>query len=295
MSRFWAGAGSGSGSDDDDSDSDKSSNSSSSSSSNDNESSDDDSSSSSGDNNRGGAGNNAGGDRNNATGENRWLAFSDDEDSSDDDDARIVKSGKERAFEFFIKQTTQLRTAMKARDYYAIQTLFDDLAKAMIKAKAYLKTGVPRSLVRILVDLEDYIAERLTDKEQFKSLSARQSRALNRMKLTLKKHNKPYGVVIDAYRQNPDTPIVDDDDDDEDDDNAGGNAKASDDDDSSSSSSSSSSDSDDESAVVKSKGGKEDDSSDGSDSVRTTTVCSFFFDTGIRCWQHSFLPGVFCF
>jgi translation initiation factor 3 subunit C len=256
MSRFWAGAGSGSGSDDNDSDSDKSNSDSSNSSSDDNASSDDDSSADSNagngaDGNAGGAG---GGDRNNATGENRWLAFSDDEDSSDDDDARIVKSGKERAFEFFQKQSDLLRKAMKVRDYYEIQVLFDDLAKAMIKAKAYLKTGVPRSLVRILVDLEDYNAERLTDKEQFKSLSARQSRALNKMKLTLKKHNKPYEVVINAYRQNPDvtTPVDDDDDDDEPD-----IAKSSDDD---SSSSSSESDSDNDEKPTK-------DSDSDSDSV----------------------------
>lgn len=225
MSRFWApGAGGGSASDssdDDDSDnSSKSSNSSDSSSGSGggkNDRSDDDSSDD--DNNAGGGA----GDRNAASGENRWLAFSDDEDSSDDDDARVVKSGKERAFEFFQKQTTSLRGAMKARDYYAIQTLFDDLAKAMIKAKAYLKAGVPRFLVRILVDLEDYVTERLKDKEQFKSISARQNRALNKMKLTLKKHNKAFEVVMDAYRQNPDVPDEDDADedpavDDEDDD-----------------------------------------------------------------------------
>ena len=92
---------------------------------------------------------------------------------------------------------------MKARDYYAIQTEFDELMKSMIKAKAYLKEGVPKPLVRILVDLEDYNEERLKDKSQFKTLSARQGRALNRMKLTLKKHNKAYKIVIDAYRQNP--------------------------------------------------------------------------------------------
>jgi translation initiation factor 3 subunit C len=274
MSRFWAGAGSGSGSDDNDSDSDKSSNSDSSNSSSDNESSDDNSSSddSAKGNATGGAaggvaGATGGGDRNNATGENRWLAFSDDEDSSDDDDTRIVKSGKERAFEFFQKQTEQLRKAMKVRDYYKIQVLFDDLSKAMIKAKAYLKTGVPRSLVRILVDLEDYNAERLLDKEQFKSLSARQSRALNRMKLTLKKHNKPYTVVVDAYRKNPDiSPIDDEDDNDEPD-----IAKGSNDD----SSSSSESDDDDgkNKQITKSKvtAGSDDGSSDSdsdSDSVR---------------------------
>jgi translation initiation factor 3 subunit C len=136
-----------------------------------------------------------------ATGDNKWVAMSDDSDSSDE--VRVVKSGKERALDTFRKYIQNIRTAMKARDYYAIQTEFDELMKSMIKAKAYLQEGIPKPLVRILVDLEDYNEERLKDKEQFKRLSARQGRALNRMKLTLKKHNKAYKIVMDAYRKNP--------------------------------------------------------------------------------------------
>lgn len=133
--------------------------------------------------------------------DNRWVAMSDSDSS--DDEVRVVKSGKERALEAFQLHIKNLRAAMKERDYYQIQTEFDDLAKAMIKAKQYLAEGVPRPLVKILVDLEDYIAERLQDKAQFKKLSARQGRALNRMKLTLRKHNKAYQVVMEAYRANP--------------------------------------------------------------------------------------------
>jgi translation initiation factor 3 subunit C len=141
------------------------------------------------------------GGANKAAGDNKWVAMSDD--SSDDDEVRVVKSGKERALDTFKKYIQNIRAAMKSRDYYAIQTEFDELMKSMIKAKAFLREGVPKPLVRILVDLEDYNEERLKDKEQFKKLSARQGRALNRMKLTLKKHNKAYKIVIDAYRKNP--------------------------------------------------------------------------------------------
>jgi translation initiation factor 3 subunit C len=172
MSRFWAAGGS---SDSDSSGSDASSF----------YSSEDD-----------GNGNKAG-----AAGDNKWVAMSDDSDS--EDEVRVVKSGKERALDTFRKYIGTIRTAMKARDYYAIQTEFDELMKSMIKAKQYLQEGVPKPLVRILCDLEDYNEERLKDKEQFKKLSARQGRALNRMKLTLKKHNKAYKIVMDAYRKNP--------------------------------------------------------------------------------------------
>jgi translation initiation factor 3 subunit C len=167
------------------------------------------------------------------TGNNRWVDMSDSDDS--DDEARVVKSGKERAIDTFNKHISVIRKAMKDRDYYAIQTEFDELTKSMIKAKKTLAEGVPRSLVRILVELEDYVPERLADKAAFKKLSARQGRSLNRMKLSLKKHNKPFLVVMDEYRKNP----VDDDD--EEDDDAGNDSDAGS---SSSNSSSSSSNSD---------------------------------------------------
>ncbi|KAL7578472.1 hypothetical protein ACA910_011541 [Epithemia clementina (nom. ined.)] len=233
MSRFWAGANSSDSDSDQDSDSD-------------NDSSSMDSSNDGG--GAGGAGGTGTGGGGGGAGGNRWLAMSDSE-SSGDDEQRVVKSGQERALESFQWYIRQLRQAMRDRDYYAIQTEFEKLAKAMIKAKQYLRQGIPRPLVKMLVQLEDYNAERLKDKEQFKKLSARQGRALNKMKLILKKHNKAYQVVMNAYRENPDDDDVDneeeeeespkksrgDDDDDDDDD---------DDSDSDSSSSSSSSDSD---------------------------------------------------
>ena len=189
-------------------------------------------------------------------GGNRWVAMSDSE-SSGDDEQRVVKSGKERALETFQLHIRQLRQFMRERDYYGIQTEFDKLAKAMVKAKQYLKAGIPRPLVKILVQLQDYNTERLKDKAQFKTLSARQGRALNKMKLTLQKHNKAYQVVMNAYRQNPDE------DDEMEDDGAGpgasgGKKKDSDDSDSSDDDSDSSSSSDDSSS--------DDSDSDDSDS-----------------------------
>ncbi len=130
------------------------------------------------------------------------------------------------SFELHIKN---IRAAMKSRDYYIIQTEFAELQNAMIKHKAVLSKGIPRLLVRILVDLEDYIKERLTDKEQFKTLSARQGRALNRMKLTLSKHNKAYQLVMAEYRKNPVTEEADEEDDEDDSDDS---SSDSDDDDS---------------------------------------------------------------
>jgi translation initiation factor 3 subunit C len=201
-------------------------------------------------------------DRNKAGG-NRWVDMSDSSDS--DDEVRVVKSAKERALELFQKHISAIRNAMKVRDYYEIQCQFDELSKAMIKNKKTLAEGVPRPLIRILVELEDYVPERLADKAAFKKLSARQGRALNRMKLTLKKHNKPFEMLMEEYRKNP---VEDDDEDDDGDD--GSDSDSSDSDDSSSSSSSSS-------------GGSDKKKKGGDDSVRCFCVVS--------CWKEGASRG----
>ena len=255
MSRFWAAGGESSDSDDD-SDSDKSDKSSSSNDSSDNSSDSDDDDNSNDNNNAGGGLGQTGQQE-----ANRWLAMSDD--SSDEDSVRVVLSGKERFQETITTTITTIRKAMKARDYFEIQTLFDTLSKTLIKNKQYLVSGVPRPLVRILCDLEDYAMERLADKEQFKTLSARQGRALNRFKLTFKKHNRQYQTVMTSYRANP---VTDDDDaDDDDDEDVKEKSKNDDDDSSSNSSSSSSSESSDD---------DDEDDDEGAGKVKTKVAAS---------------------
>ena len=120
-----------------------------------------------------------------------------------EDEVRVVKSAKERYLEAFSSHIAKIRSAVKARDFVAMQSEFDALSRAMLKGKKILAMGVPRPLVKLLCDLEDCVAAQLADKAAFKRLSASQGRALNRMKLTLKKHNKPYALVMKEYRKNP--------------------------------------------------------------------------------------------
>ena len=132
-----------------------------------------------------------------------------------------------------------IRNAMKIRDYAVIQTNFENLVKNVSSSRTQAiivaHGGLPRFFVKILVDLDDYLDERKKDKVAVKKLSNTQGRALNRMSLTLKKHNKQYEKLITEYRQNPGIP---DDDDDEEDDTKGKDSDSDDDSDSDSSSSS---------------------------------------------------------
>lgn len=169
-------------------------------------------------------------------GQNRWQ-FSDD--SSDEEEGnRVVKSGKERFQETLADTILSIRKSIKSEDYDAISSQFDVLSKLLVKNKQFLKAGVPRSLVKLLVNLQDFIENKILDKLYFKNLPARQGRALNRLKLTLRKHNKAYTTVMEAYRKSPDD---DDEDELDDDEHVDGDSSSSDSDSASSGSSSSSS------------------------------------------------------
>jgi len=227
MSKFWGGA---------DSSSD--------------DSSSDDSSVSSSDSSRGGGGAGAGG--------GRWVMES-DSDSSDEE--RVVKSAKDRAFETFEAHVKSIRNAMRIKDFNKVQAEFEALNKAIAKGKAIINQhgGIPRFYIRLLCDLEVYIKTCLADKASFKKLSASNGRALNRMKLTLRKHNAQYATVMEEYRKNP-TVSSSESEAEESSSDSDSESEAADSD------SDSDSDSDDDSSSSSSSSG--DDSASGSDSVR---------------------------
>ena len=117
----------------------------------------------------------------------------------------MVKSAKTRAFESFETNVKSLRNAMRNNDHKTLMEEFDTLTKSMIKSKKVFESngGIPRFLVRILCDLEDHVHACLADKPTFKKLKPAQGRALNRMKLSLKKFNEPYKGIMEEYRKNP--------------------------------------------------------------------------------------------
>ena len=122
-----------------------------------------------------------------------------------EESVRVVKSARTRAFEGFETNVKSLRNAMKNSDHKLLMEEFDKLTKSMTKSKKVFEAngGIPRFLVRILCDLEDHVAKCLADKATFKKLKPAQGRALNRMKLSLKKFNEPYKGIMEEYRKNP--------------------------------------------------------------------------------------------
>ena len=169
MSRFWAGQSSGS--ENEDSDSDRSSSD----------------------------------DEINATkkkADNRWDL---DSDSDSEEEVRKVVSAKDKAWEAMETDVKQVRNNMKNNDWANIQSKFEELNKKVEKQQNLIQKegGVPKFYIRLLVDLEDLLMATLKDKEGQKKMSRANGRSLNRMKLSLRKHNANYEAKIKEYRENP--------------------------------------------------------------------------------------------
>ena len=114
-----------------------------------------------------------------------------DSDSDSEDEARVVQSHKDRAWDSMKDCLGRIRNAKKNNDWNIIQEQFDELNKTVDKSKMLiLKNGLPKFYVKGLADTEDFLSAALKDKEAIKKMSKKNSAALNRMKLGLRKHNQ---------------------------------------------------------------------------------------------------------
>ncbi|KAL4854001.1 Eukaryotic translation initiation factor 3 subunit C [Chlorella vulgaris] len=132
-------------------------------------------------------------------GASRFLMGSSDSES--EDERRVVRSAKDKAQEELRAVCNDIKNKMHINDWAAIQTLFDKLNKQLERTQKATQTlGVPRAYIRLLCDLEDFLAKTLAEKPK---LSPTNTRAFTRMKQTLRKHNASYGEQIQSFRANP--------------------------------------------------------------------------------------------
>mmetsp|Transcript_33430 Transcript_33430/g.84725 ORF Transcript_33430/g.84725 Transcript_33430/m.84725 type:complete len:947 (-) Transcript_33430:272-3112(-) len=133
----------------------------------------------------------------------RFLAGSSDSDS--DDERRVVKSAKDKSLSDLAACCDEMRNKMKINDWSSIQTLFDELNKRLDKCQKYQGVGVPRSYVRMLVELEDFLTETLANKDVKKKMSKTNAQALNTMRQRVKKHTPTYAELMAKHRENPES------------------------------------------------------------------------------------------
>merc|ERR1712146_512600 len=128
-----------------------------------------------------------------------------DSDSDSDDEKRKVVDKKTKQWEAMEHTVSQLRNAMKNNDWVRIQENFEEVNKIVVKQANLIKKegGEPRFYIKMLVDLEDFLAVTLKDKVAQKKMNKANGRSLNRMKLSLRKYNAGYEAKIKEFRENP--------------------------------------------------------------------------------------------
>jgi hypothetical protein len=82
-----------------------------------------------------------------------------------------------------------------------------------------LQHGLPKFYIKMLAGIEDLVKEVLKDSDAKKKMKPAVVRALQQMKLKVKKHNEKFKTAIEDFRSNPEKyEEIDDDEEEEDDD-----------------------------------------------------------------------------
>ncbi|PSC74602.1 Eukaryotic translation initiation factor 3 subunit C [Micractinium conductrix] len=132
-------------------------------------------------------------------GASRFLMGSSDSES--EDERRVVRSSKDKAHDELRATCGDIKNKMHINDWAAIQTLFDKLNKQMERTQKLTQSlGVPRAYIRMMCELEDFLNKTLAEKPK---LSPTNTRALTRMKQTLRKHNAAFVEQMQIFRENP--------------------------------------------------------------------------------------------
>lgn len=98
-----------------------------------------------------------------------------------------------------------MRNARKNNDWPLIQDEFANVNKLIDKSKMLIiQNGLPKFYIKMLMEVEDHVQTALKDKESIKKMKPVVERALNLMKLQVRKHNLNYKDEIADCRTNPD-------------------------------------------------------------------------------------------
>lgn len=115
-----------------------------------------------------------------------------------------MRSQKDRAFENINDIVAKFRNAQRNNDWPLIQEYFNNANKQIEKSRVLIaQHGMPSSYIKMLAELEDHVQVTLRDKEAIKKMKPVVSKALNQLKLQIKKHNENYKSEIADFRANP--------------------------------------------------------------------------------------------
>ncbi len=117
---------------------------------------------------------------------------------------REVKSQKDRTWDGILESVVKLRSAQKNNDWSIIQDEFNNVNRQIERSRMLIAThGIPLFYIKMLAEIEDHVIAALKDKETVKKLKPGPARALNQLKLQVRKHNDNYRSEIADFRADP--------------------------------------------------------------------------------------------
>jgi translation initiation factor 3 subunit C len=116
----------------------------------------------------------------------------------------VVRSQKDRTIEAIRAKVNRIKSCRKNNDWSAVQDEFEEVNKLVDKSKVVImNVGMPKFYIKMLAETEDHVMLSSKDKESIKKMKQSSAHALNRMKLSIRKHNKKYETELADYRANP--------------------------------------------------------------------------------------------
>lgn len=132
----------------------------------------------------------------------RWAI---DSESESDDEVRVVRSAKDKAFAQLEKHCQLLKNHLKINDWSKILAEYDLMMKLLEKQKKVInKNTFPKYYIRAVVQVEDALNELVSDKSAQKKMAKENSKAFIRMKGKLKKSDADLRQQLEAFRATAD-------------------------------------------------------------------------------------------
>lgn len=131
---------------------------------------------------------------------NRLIQSSD----SDDDVRREIKSNKDKRFDELEATCNTIKTSLKNNEWATVSENYDNLQKQFLKAAAVIKTaGVPPFFFKTLLDIDTKATALGDNKEALAKLSPANQKAVNPLKLKVRKILTLYAKQVETYKKNP--------------------------------------------------------------------------------------------
>ncbi|GFE53433.1 eukaryotic translation initiation factor 3 subunit [Babesia ovis] len=131
-------------------------------------------------------------------GDNAWVAS---DSSSDDDENRVVRSARAKAVEAIQNISKAMEHHKTINDYSELLKDYDNLARLV--DKQYSKTRIPKLIVQIILELQEFVEEKQQDKDALKKISKARSISFNTLRSRLRKFNEQYSSVLEEYNKDP--------------------------------------------------------------------------------------------